>query len=79
MKKYIIAGILELLIMGIYYYFALPAINIQTISFWVFIVIAIGLFVFLFSIAYAGSEVIKVSNKKVILVNYQNLYLYLVV
>lgn len=64
MKKYIIAGILELLIMGIYYYFALPAINIQTISFWVFIVIAIGLFVFLFSIAYAGSEVIKVSNKK---------------
>lgn len=61
-KNYIIAGILQLIFMGAYYYIVLPPININTIAFWAFVIISLTVFTFLFSIAYSSQNVIKVTN-----------------
>lgn len=61
-KNYIIASILQLIFMGLYYYIALPPINVNTIAFWVFVILSLIAFTFLFSIAYASRNVIKVTN-----------------
>lgn len=48
--------------MGIYYYLVLPPININTIAFWVYVIISLVAFTLLFSIAYSSQNVIKVTN-----------------
>ncbi len=61
-KNYIIAGILEIVSLALYYYFALPPINIQSVAFWVFISVALILFIIYFSVAYSANTVVKVNN-----------------
>ncbi len=61
-KNYIIAGILEIVSLALYYYFALPPINIQSVAFWVFISVALVLFIIYFSVAYSANTVVKVNN-----------------
>lgn len=47
-KAKLIAAILVVLVLGVYYYAALPAINIHAAEFWVFLVILIILAAILF-------------------------------
>ena len=62
-KSMILVSILELIVMGIYYYLVLPPINITSMEFWVFVIVALVLFAFLSALAYAGSGVIKISKR----------------
>ncbi len=55
MKKWIIVGVLEALILSIGYYITLPAINLCSIGFWGFIVINLFIFVVIASIAKYGN------------------------
>jgi len=61
MKK-IIFIILQLLIMFIYYYLWMPAINIHSMGFWAFILFSLIIF-FILSMIYTSSEGIKVLMK----------------
>ncbi len=63
-KGYVIAGILEVLFVGLIYYIFLPAINPTSIGFWAFIIVALVGFGLFFGIAEATSSVkhIRVST-----------------
>lgn len=61
-KNYLIAGVLQILFMALYYYLVLPPLNINTIAFWVYIIISLVIFTILFSVAYSSRNVIKVTN-----------------
>ncbi|MDE6292349.1 MAG: CvpA family protein, partial [Bacilli bacterium] len=59
-KGYVIAGILEIIFVGLIYYFFLPAINPTSIGFWAFVVVALAGFALFFGIADATKEVVFV-------------------
>lgn len=61
-KNYIIASILQIILMGLGYYIFLPPINIQSFGFWVFVFASIGLFIFLFMIATSLNGVVRITN-----------------
>ena len=61
-KNYIIASIIELAFMALFYYTFLPPINIHTVAFWFYIIMSLVVFIIVFSIAYASQNVIKITN-----------------
>lgn len=63
-KSYIIAGILEVIFVGLIYYFFLPAINPTSIGFWAFVVVALMGFAFFFGIAEATKEVVHIRSTR---------------
>ena len=62
-KNYIIASILQIVLMALGYYIFLPPLNIQAISFWVFFIASVCMFIFIFAIAASTSEVVRITNK----------------
>ena len=63
MKKRIFSSvILTLLVMAIYYYFALPAINISSMSFWSYIIFSLAVFVGSYILTNFG-KAIKINSK----------------
>lgn len=63
-KGYVIAGILEIIFVGLIYYFFLPAINPTSIGFWIFIIVALAGFALFFGIADATKEVTHIKANK---------------
>ena len=61
-KNYIIASILQIVLMALGYYIFLPPLNIQAISFWVFFIASVCMFIFIFAIAASTSEVVRITN-----------------
>lgn len=61
-KNYIIASILQIVLMGIGYYLFLPPLNPQAFGFWAFILVSIILFIFLFFIASSSNTTIRITN-----------------
>lgn len=64
-KKIAISFVIELILVGILYYFFLPALNPSSLGFWTFVGIALGLFVLVSSlVVYGTSTTIRITNKK---------------
>lgn len=61
-KNYIIAGIMQIVLMGVGYYIFLPPLNIQSFGFWAYVLVSLALFTLLFSIAHSTKNVIRFSN-----------------
>lgn len=61
-KNYIIAGIMQVVLMGVGYYIFLPPLNIQSFGFWAYVLVSLALFTLLFSIAHSTKNVIRFSN-----------------
>ena len=61
-KNYIIASILQIVLMGVGYYLFLPPLNIQAFGFWAFILASTVLFIFLFLIASSSNTTVRITN-----------------
>lgn len=61
-KNYIIAGIMQIILMGIGYYIFLPPLNLQAFGFWAYALASIALFVCLFFIASSTAGVVRITN-----------------
>lgn len=63
-KGFIFVAIVQILFMGLYYYIALPPINVHSMEFWSFVMISLAAFAGLSALAYFGSSVVYISSKK---------------
>ena len=63
-KSYILAVIVQIIFMAVYYYFVLPPINVHSMEFWSFVMISLAVFAGLCAFCYYGSEVMYISSKK---------------
>lgn len=61
-KNYVIAGLLQILLMGVGYYIFLPPMNIQSFGFWAYAFASIISFIFLFTVAASTKSVVRITN-----------------
>lgn len=61
-KSYILASIIQIFLMGLMYYIFLPALNIHTIGFWIYVIVSLILFVAIFGAARLASSTIKITT-----------------
>lgn len=61
-KNYIIAALVQLVLMFLAYYIFLPPINIQSFGFWIYVVVSLVAFTIIFGVAVATKEVVKITN-----------------
>ena len=58
-KTKLLAAAAIICVLGIYYYAALPAINIHSMDFWIFLIIIVALAAVFFAVSYVKKEELK--------------------
>ena len=63
-KTKLLAAAAIICVLGIYYYAALPAINIHSMDFWIFLIIIVALAAVFFAVSYVKKEELKYYDLK---------------